>query len=399
VVVNFDEEVDDKKNEINNHQENIKGGNYVGIHTTSFKDFLLREELKKAIATCGFEHPSEVQQQCLPHSLLGLDILCQAKAGMGKTAVFVLTTLNRLAEFTEPNDIQCLVLAHTRELAFQIAKEFDRFSVNLNYKTQVIIGGENATEQKEKLKNDKPQIVVGTPGRILALIKKGDLDIKNVKIFIIDECDKMLKELDMRSDVQNIFRSTPIKKQVMMFSATLPKDIREVCRKFMNKPFEVLVDDENKLTLEGLQQYYVTLKENEKNKKLNDILDILQFNQVIIFVKNIMRCRELNKLLNECNFPSIAIHGDLEQADRIERYKVFKDFKKRIMVATDIFGRGIDIERVNIVINYDMPESPDTYLHRVGRAGRFGTKGLTITLVSSDEDKKNPARDPRQIFA
>jgi ATP-dependent RNA helicase UAP56/SUB2 len=252
----------------------------------------------------------------LPNSLLGLDVLCQAKAGMGKTAVFVLTVLNRLGEISEPGEVNCLVLAHTRELAFQIAKEFDRFSTNLPYKTQVIIGGEPMNEQIEKLKNDKPQIVVGTPGRLLALIKRNMLDTKNVKIFIIDECDKMLKELDMRADVQAIFKSTPHKKQVMMFSATLPKEIREVCRKFMNKPFEVLVDDENKLTLEGLQQYYVNLKENEKNKKLNEILDMLQFNQVIIFVKNISRCRELNKLLNECNFPSIAIHGDLEQEDR-----------------------------------------------------------------------------------
>ena len=125
----------------------------------------------------------------------------------------------------------------------------------------------------------------------------------------------------MRSDVQAIFKNTPVKKQILMFSATLPKDVREICRKFMNKPFEVLVDDENKLTLEGLQQYYVTLKENEKNKKLNDILDLLQFNQVIIFVRSIPRCRELNKLLNECNFPSIAIHGDLEQNERF-----FKNF-------------------------------------------------------------------------
>jgi len=284
--------------------------------------------------------------------------------------------------------VKCLVLAHTRELAFQIAKEFDRFSQNLNYKTLVLIGGEQQKDQKDKLVKDKPQIIVGTPGRVLAFIRKGDLDCKNVKIFIIDECDKMLKELDMRADVQTIFKSTPHKKQVMMFSATLPKEIREVCRKFMNKPFEVLVDDENKLTLEGLQQYYVSLSENQKNKKLNEILDILSFNQVIIFVKNISRCRELNKLLNECNFPSIAIHGDLEQSDRIERYKIFKEYKKRIMVATDIFGRGIDIERVNIVINYDMPDGPDTYLHRVGRAGRFGTKGLTISFVSTDEDKK-----------
>jgi ATP-dependent RNA helicase UAP56/SUB2 len=168
--------------------------NYVGIHTTSFKDFFLRDELRKAISSCGFEHPSEVQQQCLPHSLLGLDILCQAKAGMGKTAVFVLTTLNRLSEFPE-NEISCLVMAHTRELALQIQKEFDRFSQNLKYKAQLIIGGESMSDQEEKLKKEPPQIVVGTPGRLLALIRRNVLDTKNIKIFIIDECDKMLKEL------------------------------------------------------------------------------------------------------------------------------------------------------------------------------------------------------------
>ena len=171
----------------------------MGIHTTSFKDFLLRDELRRAIASCGFEHPSEVQQQCLPQSLLGLDVLCQAKAGMGKTAVFVLTVLNRLSDLAVEgsSDLSCIVLAHTRELAYQIAKEFDRFSQNLNYKTQVIIGGENQQEQIDKLKADKPQIVVATPGRLLSFIKKNILDAKNVKIFIIDECDKMLKELGM----------------------------------------------------------------------------------------------------------------------------------------------------------------------------------------------------------
>jgi len=150
---------------------------------------------------------------------------------------------------------------------------------------------------------------------------------------------------------------------------------------------KIFVDDENKLTLFGLQQYYVDLQEKEKNKKLTDILDMLQFNQVIIFVKSIVRCIELNKILSDCSFPSIAIHRQLSQEERISRYKAFKDFKKRIMVATDIFGRGIDIEKVNIVINYDMPDNSNTYLHRVGRAGRFGTKGLSVTFASSDEDK------------
>jgi len=206
--------------------------------------------------------------------------------------------------------------------------------------------------------------------------------------------------------VQQIFKMTPHDKQVMMFSATLAKDIRPVCKKFMRDPMEIYVDDEAKLTLHGLQQHYIKLNENEKNRKLNDLLDALEFNQVVIFVNKVKRASELDRLLNECNFPSICIHGGLEQAERIKRFKSFKEFNKRILVATDVFGRGIDIERVNIVINYDMPDSSgppegaaggksfnirsgaDQYLHRVGRAGRFGTKGLAISFVASKEDSE-----------
>merc|ERR1712183_388044 len=204
--------------------------------------------------------------------------------------------------------------------------------------------------------------------------------------FVLDECDKWLDKLDMRKDIQQIFVETPKKKQVMMFSATLTKETRDLCKKFMQDPHEIRVDEESKLTLHGLLQYYVKLSEKEKNRKLNDLLDALEFNQVVIFVKSVQRAIALDKLLVECNFPSTAIHSGLKQEERIARYKQFKEFRKRIMVATDLFGRGIDIERVNIVINYDMPTESDTYLHRVGRAGRFGTKGLALTFVASDEE-------------
>merc|ERR1712227_1126413 len=204
----------------------------------------------------------------------------------------------------------------------------------------------------------------------------------------LDECDRMLEALDMRKDVQEIFRSTPHQKQVMMFTATMSKEIRPVCKKFCQDPMEIYVDDDTKLTLHGLQQYYVKLQEAEKNRKLNDLLDALDFNQVVIFVKSVQRAVALDKLLVECNFPSIAVHSGLSQEDRIARYKQFKEFQKRIMVSTDLFGRGIDIERVNIVINYDMPDESDSYLHRVGRAGRFGTKGLALTFAATDEDNE-----------
>jgi len=196
----------------------------------------------------------------------------------------------------------------------------------------------------------------------------------------------VLEVLDMRKDVQNIFRNTPHDKQVMMFSATLDDNMRAVCKKFMHNPHEIYVTDGSKLTLHGLQQYYVELLEGEKNRKLIDLLDALEFNQLVIFMRSVARAAELNKLLVDCNFPSICIHSGMSQEERIEKYRKFKDFHSRIMVSTDLFGRGIDIERVNVVINYDMSENADAYLHRVGRAGRFGTKGLAISFISSKDD-------------
>ncbi|EXJ62565.1 ATP-dependent RNA helicase sub2 [Cladophialophora yegresii CBS 114405] len=364
-------------------------GSYVGIHSTGFRDFLLKGELLRAITDCGFEHPSEVQQKCIPQALLSVDILCQAKSGLGKTAVFVLTTLHQLEPV--PGECSVLVMCHTRELAYQIKNEYARFSKYLpDVKTAVFYGGTPIQKDIELLKNKEsfPNIIVGTPGRLNALVRDKYLSLRNVKAFVLDECDKMLDQIDMRRDVQEIFRATPTEKQVMMFSATLPQEIRPICRKFMRNPLEVFVDDETKLTLHGLQQYSIKLSEGEKNRKLNDLLDSLEFNQVIIFVKSTLRATELDKLLRECNFPSIAVHSGVSQEERIKRYKEFKEFNKRICVATDVFGRGIDIERINLAINYDLPADADSYLHRVGRAGRFGTKGLSISFVSSEQDEQ-----------
>merc|ERR1712178_147329 len=267
---------------------------------------------------------------------------------------------------------------------------FARFTKYLpDMKTKVIFGGEPIKKHRDELKESVPHIIVATPGRLLALAKDKTVDLSKVKHFVLDECDQMLEQLDMRKSVQDIFEETPREKQVMMFSATLSKEIRKVCKKFMTDPvMEVFIDDESKLTLHGLQQHYVKLAENEKNRKLNELLDALEFNQVVVFVKSVQRAIQLDKLLQECNFPSVAIHASMKQEERIKMYQNFKDFKHRILVSTDIWGRGIDIERVNIVVNYDMPDSSDTYLHRVGRAGRFDTKGLAITFASSDDDAK-----------
>ncbi|QKX59968.1 uncharacterized protein TRUGW13939_07110 [Talaromyces rugulosus] len=365
-----------------------KKGSYVGIHSTGFRDFLLKTELLRAITDCGFEHPSEVQQICIPQGLLHSDLLCQAKSGLGKTAVFVLTTLHSLDPVE--GEVQALVMCHTRELAYQIKNEYARFSKYLpQVKTAVFYGGTPMQKDIDLLSNKetRPNIVVGTPGRLNALVREKKLSLRNVKAFVLDECDKMLDQIDMRRDVQEIFRNTPSEKQVMMFSATLSQEVRPICKKFMRNPLEVYVDEGTKLTLHGLQQYYIKLSEQEKNRKLSDLLDNLEFNQVIIFVKSTTRANELDKLLRECNFPSIAVHSGVSQEERIKRYKEFKEFNKRICVATDVFGRGIDVERINLAINYDLPGDADSYLHRVGRAGRFGTKGLSISFVSNEDDE------------
>ena len=386
----------------------------------------MKPELLRSIVDAGFEHPSEVQHESIPQAVLGGDIICQAKSGMGKTAVFVLATLHQLnpttmvtpaaatattngetedatttiitdtnaAATTEASNkpkasVQVLVLCHTRELAFQIAHEYERFSKYLpTIKTAVFYGGVNIKTNREILQKDHPHIVVGTPGRILALAREKSLLLSNIQHFVLDECDRVLEALDMRRDVQEIFRLTPHEKQVMLFSATLSKEIRPVCKKFCQDPMEIYIDDETKLTLHGLQLYYCQLQESEKNRKLNDLLDALEFNQVVIFVSKVARAKELNRLLTECNFPSICIHAGMKQEERISQYKSFKDFNARILVATDLFGRGIDIERVNVVINYDYPDDSDQFLHRVGRAGRFGTKGIAISFISSPQDQE-----------
>jgi len=379
-----EEELKDSATEI--EQSKPKIGNYATLHSAGFKELLLKPELLRSIQDCGFEHPSEVQHECTPQAILGTDVLCQAKSGMGKTAVFVLAVLQQIEPVA--GQVSTLVLCHTRELAFQIRAEFERFKKYLpKIKTAVYYGGVPIQTHRDSLKADSsPHVAIGTPGRILALANEKILNLSNIKHFILDECDKMLEALDMRRDVQEIFRKTPHNKQVMMFSATLSDEIRPVCKRFMRNPLEIYINEGAKLTLHGLQQYFVALKEESKNQKLVNLLDSLEFNQLVIFVRSVGRATELNKLLEECNFPSISIHSGLKQDERIDRYKKFKDFQARIMVATDIFGRGIDMERVNVVINYDMPENSDTYLHRVGRAGRFGTKGLAISFVSSDKD-------------
>lgn len=378
--------------------ERVEGA-VASFSDAGFRDFHLKPELIQAIKQCGFEHPSEVQQQCIPQAILGTDVICQAKSGMGKTAVFVLSVLQQL----KPEDngkVTCVVMCHTRELAYQIEKEFERFSQFFDPKPgcAVFFGGIPVSENIETLKN-LPQIVVGTPGRMMDLVERGHLPLDNVKFLVVDECDKVLDKdvrseergrdpFSMRRKVQDIYMKCPRSKQVLMFTATLNEETKRTCKRFMNQPLEVFVDNDAKLKLRGLKQYYVRLTEEQKPQRLLDILDNMDFNQVVIFVSSVQRTRKLCEVLEQENFPVIAIHSRMPQEQRTSNYLEFKEFRKRVLVATDLFGRGMDIEHVNIVINFDMTSDTDSYLHRVARAGRFDTKGLAITFISKEDDVK-----------
>jgi len=370
-----------------NDGENKVVTSTTAVHESGFSDFMLKNELLRAISDCGFEHPSAVQHECIPAAILGTDLICQAKSGMGKTAVFVLSTLHLLEK--DVKGIIALVITHTRELAYQILEEFNRFTKYLPHiKAKVVYGGVPLIQDKKELGDNPPQVLIGTPGRLLHLANDKIINLSTVKYFILDECDQMLEDLTMRNDIQKIFKFTPHQKQVMMFSATLSEDVRAVCKRFMHNPREIYINDKAKLTLDGLQQYYVNLTEGQKNRKLVSLLDVLEFNQVVIFVSSVERAQVLNDLLVSEKFPSICTHSKMKQEQRIDQYKNFKKFGARIMVSTNMYGRGVDFERVNVVFNYDMPSNEVTYLHRVGRAGRFGTKGIAISFVSTEADKE-----------
>lgn len=384
----FEDPVDSRPNGTSQSTIGVSIGTHSAVALGGFQDFCLRSELLNAIRENGFEHPSEVQHQALPTAILGTDVLAQAKSGMGKTAVFVFALLEQLEK--TPDDqkphVQAVIVVNARELAYQIDHEFQRFNRYLPHcTTAVFFGGFPEEEDVKRIKKQCPAIVVGTPGRLSSLIQRKALDLSRVKHFVVDEFDRCLEDAKMRRDVQNVFVKCPAQKQVLMFSATMTDELKSVALKFMSNPTMISVDRHAKLTLHGLAQYYVNLTEGQKLRKLCDILDKVDFNQCIIFVSSVERSEALNKQLQAMKFPSQAMHSRMDQAERLKIYESCKKNETRIVVSTDLFGRGVDIDRINLVVQFDMASEPDSYLHRVGRAGRFGTKGVTIAFLTEDE--------------
>ncbi|KAF9763356.1 Spliceosome RNA helicase Ddx39b [Nosema granulosis] len=354
--------------------------------SAQFKDFLLRDELNEVIKDLAFEHPSEVQQHALPKAILGQDILCQAKSGTGKTAVFVLSTLQQLRVVDKETCV--IVLVHTKEMAEQVKQEYIRFSKKMeNVTVDAIYGGVPFEEDVKRLSLCSPTILVGTPGRMFEVVSKKALNLKHVQFFVMDECDKLVERLEMRRGVQEVFVNTPRKKQTMMFTATLNKYTFEECMRFLDNPFVVRVDDESKLTLYGLKQFYVEVAGSQKMSKLEEVLNNYTFSQAIVFTNSKTMSSKILAMLKSKECPAIELHSGMTTEQRKSTLASFKRYEHRILVTTDLISRGIDVQDVNLVINYDMPESPETYLHRVGRAGRFETEGTAVSFVCNEEEK------------
>ncbi|KAI6245683.1 ATP-dependent RNA helicase dhh1 [Erysiphe necator] len=347
-----------------------------------FEDFGLKRELLMGIFEAGFEKPSPIQEEAIPVALTGRDILARAKNGTGKTAAFVIPALQNINP--KSSKIQALILVPTRELAMQTSQVCKTLGNNLGINVMVTTGGTLLRDDIVRL-SDPVHVVVGTPGRILDLARKGVADLSECPTFIMDEADKLLSP-EFTPVIKQLLQFHPKNRQVLLFSATFPITVKSFSDKNMQNPYEINLMDE--LTLRGITQYYAFVEEREKVHCLNTLFSKLQINQSIIFCNSTNRVELLAKKITELGYSCFYSHARMLQNNR---NRVFHDFRNgvcRNLVCSDLLTRGIDIQAVNVVINFDFPKNAETYLHRIGRSGRFGHRGLAINLINW-EDRLN----------
>ena len=345
----------------------------------------LKENLLRGIYSYGFETPSPIQKKAIMPILNGKDVIAQAQSGTGKTGAFTVSTIQCVDETI--NEIQGLILAPTRELAIQIHRvvtDIGKFTDNL--KCGLCIGG-RSMEQDTKDLATKPQIVVGTPGRIHDLLRRRRIDPKTIKLLVLDEADEMLS-IGFKEQVYNIFQFLGNKIQVGLFSATLPVEIQALTEKFMREPVKILVKTES-VTLEGIKQYYVALEnDSQKYETLKDLFGSITVNQCIIYCNSIKRVNDLCDALRNDNFPVCCIHSGMEKEERSKSYKDFINGSSRVLISSNLTARGIDVQQVSTVINFDLPKDIHTYIHRIGRSGRWGRKGVGINFITQYDVRK-----------
>ena len=346
---------------------------------SSFEDFGLRRELLMGIYEKGYERPSPIQERAIPISLAGRDILARAKNGTGKTASFLIPLLQKVD--VSLNHVQALVLVPTRELALQESEVCKQLGKYVNVEVMASTGGTVLTEDIMRL-NKTVHVIVATPGRIMDLAEKGVAKLDRCPLLVMDEADKLLSP-EFQHIIERIIQKLAPRRQILMFSATFPVVVKSFVQKNLKEPFIVNLMDE--LTLKGVTQYYAFVEEKHKVHCLTTLFQKLTINQCIIFCNSVERVELLTKKIVQFGSSAMYIHARMPQEKRNAVFDRFKSGKVRNLVCTDLITRGIDIQAVNVVINFDFPKNSETYLHRIGRSGRFGHLGLAINLITFDD--------------
>ncbi|KAF8946769.1 translation initiation factor eIF4A [Haplosporangium gracile] len=349
----------------------------------NFDNMSLSPELLRGIYAYGFERPSTIQQRAILPVIKGHDVIAQAQSGTGKTATFSISALQKL-DLSNPQ-CQALILAPTRELAQQIQKVVIALGDFMKVQCHACIGGTNVREDM-KILEAGAQVVVGTPGRVFDMINRGALRTADMKMFILDEADEMLSR-GFKDQIYDVFQRLPPATQVVLLSATMPAEVMEVTTKFMRDPIRILVK-KDELTLEGIKQFYVAVEKEEwKLDTLCDLYETVTITQAVIFCNTRRKVDWLTEKLTAREFTVSAMHGDMEQGQREVIMKEFRSGSSRVLIATDLLARGIDVQQVSLVINYDLPSNKENYIHRIGRGGRFGRKGVAINFVTADDTR------------
>jgi len=364
--------------EVENHHET----NYQEV-VESFDEMNLKEELQRGIYAYGFEKPSAIQQRAIMPCVKGHDIIAQAQSGTGKTATFAISILQRID--TNKNVTQALVLAPTRELAQQSHKVILALGDFQGINVHPCIGGTRVKDEIQILSNTAPHVIVGTPGRVFDMIaNRRVLDPTFVKMFVLDEADEMLSR-GFKDQIYDIFKHMPEDIQVALLSATMPKEVLDVTEKFMRDPVKILVK-RDEVTLEGIQQFFVQVEqEGWKLDTLCDLYETLTISQSVIFVNKRRKVEFLTEEMNKRNHTVSMLHGDMDQDDRQRIMREFRSGSSRVLITTDLLARGIDVQQVSLVINFDLPPNRENYIHRIGRGGRFGRKGVAINFITQED--------------
>ncbi|WP_304528546.1 DEAD/DEAH box helicase [Salirhabdus sp. Marseille-P4669] len=346
----------------------------------NFKDFDISEETLSALSAMGFETPSPIQAQAIPVALTGRDVIGQAQTGTGKTTAFGIPMIEKLKK--DEKNIQGVILAPTRELAVQVAEELNRIGSKKNIFTLPIYGGQDINRQIRALKK-RPQIISATPGRLIDHIKRKTIRLNDIHTVVLDEADEMLN-MGFIDEIEEILSEITSEHHTMLFSATMPPKIEALARKFMKDP-ELIRVKAKEMTVKNIEQHYIDVNEKQKFDVLTRLLDIQSPELAIVFGRTKKRVDELTEGLKKRGYSVEGIHGDLSQAKRDHVIRLFKEQTIDIMVATDVAARGLDISGVTHVYNFDIPQDPESYVHRIGRTGRAGNKGLSVTFVTPRE--------------